>query len=209
MAKRPAWKVMNNRIVRKDFQFEFNSGFSVTQKKKNIKALHEAIGRRTLEVSTKSNDFIGQQLSAFNLTYDGNPFECVFQASKKYEYGGPYIDLLTKLPKEAKRDVRHASSGKLIGFVYMGEEFALEPKTFFYDYMYIKAVQQSVDEDDLLEILNYDYFTDIEFNPNKSINCQAKSVAIIKAMLERFGEIPELNKKDFYTFYNLIDAQNA
>lgn len=209
MTKRPAWSLFNNRIVRKNFEFEFNPGFSVTQKKKNVKALHKAIGGKTLEVSTKSDEMIGQKLSAFNLTYDGNRFECVFQASKKYEYGGPYIDLLTKSPKEAKIDVRHASSGKLIGFEYIGEEFALEPKTFFYDYMYIKAVQQSLTEEDILEILNYDYFTDIEFNPKKSINCQAKSVAIIKAMLKQFGQIPELNREDFYKFYVMIYAENA
>ena len=28
------------------------------------------------------------------------------------------------------------------------------------------------------EILNYDSFTDIEFNPKKSLNCQAKAAAI-------------------------------
>ena len=32
------------------------------------------------------------------------------------------------------------------------------------------------------EIIKYDSFTDIEFNPSKSINCQAKSAALYVAL---------------------------
>ena len=75
--------------------------------------------------------------------------------------------------------------------------------------MYVKAVQQSIDKEELLKILDYEFFTDIEFNPKKSINCQGKSVTIIKAMLELFGEIPKLNEKDFYLFYRMVSADLA
>lgn len=206
MATRPAWYVRKGKVQRANFDFTFNPGFSVTQKKKNVLALHESIGKKTLEVSTKSGESLGVMLSAFNLKLDGRPFECVFQASKQYSEGGPYLDLLDVYPKAAKRDERHQTSGKLKVFVYNGEEFALEPKTFFYDYMYIKAVKQSISKEDIIRVKEYDYFTDIEFNPNRSVNCQAKSVAIIKAMLEKFGEIPDLNRQDFDLFYNLISA---
>ena len=209
MAERPAWCFKENQIIRQNFEFVYNSGFSITQKRKNVKALHESIGKKALEVSTKSEDILGIKLSAFNLKLDGFPFECIFQASKKYEKGGPYLDLLNVAPKQAKRDERHHSSGKLIAFEYDGREFPLEPKTYFYDYMYIKAVQQSIDKKELLKILDYEYFTDIEFNPKKSINCQGKSVTIIKAMLELFGEIPKLNEKDFYLFYRMVSADLA
>ena len=207
MAVRPAWSVSEKgRILKENFKFEFNPGFSPTQKKKNVKALHEAIGHKALEVSTKSNDNLGLMLSAFKLKLDGKTFENVFQASKKYENGGPFTDLLCVTPKEAKKAERHHSSGKLISFVYNGEEFKLEPKTFFYDFMYIKAVQQTISKEDIQKILTYEYFTDIEFNPQKSINCQAKSVAIIKAILMKFGYIPDLNKEDFSAFYSTIKA---
>lgn len=209
MATRPAWYVRKGKVQRANFDFTFNPGFSATQKKKNVIALHESIGKKTLEVSTKSEESLGVMLSAFNLKLDGRPFECVFQASKKYSEGGPYLDLLDVHPKDAKRDERHQTSGKLETFVYNGEEFALEPKTFFYDYMYIKAVKQSISKEDIIQVKDYEYFTDIEFNPNRSVNCQAKSVAIIKAMLERFGEIPDFNRQDFELFYNLISAYNA
>ena len=209
MATRPAWCVENGKIRRENYNFTFNPGFSITQKKKNIVALHESIGKKALEISTKSDDSIGISLSAFNLKLNGFQFENVFQSSKKYSSGGPYLDLLTVSPKDAKRDERHRTSGKLIGFVYDGKDFPIEPKTFFYDYMYIQAVQQSISKEKIPMILEYEYFTDIEFNPNKSINCQAKSVAILKAILEYFGDIPALNIKDFESFYKMVAASKA
>lgn len=214
MAMRPAWKVEKTKIffkvVRNNFEFKFNPGFSVTQKRKNIDALHQAIGDKALEISTKSMVDLGRKLSAFNLKLNGIQLECVFQASKVYQYGGPYKDLLNVSPKDAKRDGRHKGSGKLISFEYEGKTFPLEPKTFFYDFIYIKAVRECIPLEEVKDIIQYSYFTDIEFNPAKSINCQAKSVAIIKAMLMVFGEIPDINDiSEFKKFYKVIQAENA
>lgn len=214
VAIRPAWKTIKTesflKIVRKNFGFEFNPGFSVTQKRKNIIALHKAIGENALEVSTKSEEELGRKLSAFNLKLNGIPLECVFQASKVYQYGGPYKDLLNVSPKDAKRDERHKSSGKLIYFEYEGKRFPLEPKTFFYDFIYIKAVKECIPLEEVKDIVQYSHFSDIEFNPKKSINCQAKSVAIIKAMLMVFGEVPHINDiEEFKKFYKVIQAENA
>ena len=49
------------------------------------------------------------------------------------------------------------------------------------------------------EILNYDAFTDIEFNPKKSLNCQAKAAAIFVG-LSRAGLIENAvsNKEEFF-----------
>ena len=57
----------------------------------------------------------------------------------------------------------------------------------------------------------YEAFTDIEFNPKKSFNCQAYSVALYKSLLKRnqdFEEIKDPNKfkKIFPT--NLIFIQD-
>lgn len=208
MATRPAWTVDDrNRVVRRNYEFVFNPGFSVTQKQKNVKALHETIGQSSLEVSTKSFDELGVRLSAFNLKLGGIPLECVFQASKKYERGGPYTDLMYVSPREAKRDPRHKESGSLKSFVYNGREFPLEPKTIFYDYIYIMSVREQFTTEELKEILDFKFFTDIEFNPKKSINCQARSVAIIKAMLNMFGEIPDI--EDFESFRKLHSLVHA
>ena len=136
--------------------------------------------------------------------------ECVYQSSKKYENGGPYTDLMFVSPKDAKRDERHKNSGKMISFSYNGIEFPLEPKTIFYDYIYISAVREQFSTEEIKGIMEFEFFTDIEFNPQKSINCQAKSVALIKVMLNMFGEIPNLDSFDeFEKFYKFIQADKS
>ena len=187
MAKRPAWTIENGKIIRKDFEFAWNGGFAISQKRKNINALHQAIedatGQTALEISSKGEVELGNQLSAFNMKTTGVFIENVFQASKRYENGGPYLDLLDVAPKDAKRDERHKISGKLVAFVRNGEDWPLEPKTVFYDYIYVLAVIENFGCE--LDINEYNLFTDIEFNPGKSINCQARAVAIYKLIQEK------------------------
>lgn len=187
MAKRPAWTIENGKIIRKDFEFAWNGGFAISQKRKNINALHQAIedatGQTALEISSKGEVELGNQLSAFNLKTTGVFIENVFQASKRYENGGPYLDLLDVAPKDAKRDERHKISGKLVAFVRNGEDWPLEPKTVFYDFIYVLAVIENFGCE--LDINEYNWFTDIEFNPGKSINCQARAVAIYKLIQEK------------------------
>ena len=187
MAKRPAWTIENGKIIRKDFEFAWNGGFAISQKRKNINALHQAIedatGQTALEISSKGEVELGNQLSAFNMKTTGVFIENVFQASKRYENGGPYLDLLDVAPKDAKRDERHKISGKLVAFVRNGEDWPLEPKTVFYDFIYVLAVIENFGCE--LDINEYNWFTDIEFNPGKSINCQARAVAIYKLIQEK------------------------
>ena len=192
MAVRPAFAYLNGKIVRRDFAFEWNSGFAVSQKRKNIAALHRAIGMPALEISTKSESALGQQLSAFHLTLDGHPLECVYQAGKVLRSGGPYPDLLRLPPREAKRDPRLRET--VIGFEYRGERWPLQPVTSFYDYLYILAAWDFRDQLDA-----YIWFTDIEFNPNRSLATQARSAALLKAVREH----PEAmeSQKAFLAFH--------
>ena len=188
MATRPGFYILNGQVTCKKGDFEWAGGFAVSQKKKNVARLHEALGGECLEVSTKSDVVIGTKLSAFNLKLDGHTLENIFQSSKVFENGGPYRDLLNVSPKEAKRDQRLKSSGNLKGFEYDNYLWALNPKTCFYDYLYCKAAR-NIEANELKQICNYEYFTDIEFNPAKSINTQARSVAIVKLMLQLWGEV--------------------
>ena len=61
-----------------------------------------------------------------------------------------------------------------------GVEWPLNPMTAFYDYVYIKALTEQYGEN--LDLGAYAWFTDIEFNPKKSINCQARSAAIYQLL---------------------------
>ena len=52
----------------------------------------------------------------------------------------------------------------------------------FYSWLYFIALNQN--KKLKTEILNYDAFTDIEFNPEKSLNCQAYSAALYSSMVK-------------------------
>lgn len=203
MVVRPAWTIKNGIVICEEFEFKWNGGFAVSQKQKNIVNLHEEIMRKTgakaLEVSSKGLVHLGNEMSAFFLKYNGILLENVFQSSKKYEDGGPYRDLLEVSPKEAKRDERHKNSGKLISFCLDGEEWGLEPKTLFYDYIYVKALVESKGKN--LDLSEYIWFTDIEFNPNKSINCQARSAAIYK-LIQSKDEFAVLNNQQSWAEFH-------
>ncbi len=200
MAKRPIFlaKDIPPFFEEKIIEFEFHNGFSKVQKQKSINSLHKAakntdLNLNILEVSNASLNSLGKNLSAFNLTiiYEGKgPFsvESAFQSSKVFEFGGPYLDLLVEPSYISKKDERLKKSGKIISFKFFGKDISSEPKTLFYDWLYINALNQHTELHK--ELLNYNSFTDIEFNPNKSLNCQARSVAIFVS-LKKQGLINE------------------
>ena len=134
MAKRPAWSVQDDVVICENFDFMWSGGFSITQKQKNIRALHQSIyemkHEKALEVSSKSEVRVGKEIGAFSLELDGIFLENVFQAAKQYEW-----------------------------------------------------------------------FTDIEFNPQKSINCQARAVAIYVA-LQKTALFNSLKSKDSWITFH-------
>lgn len=170
----------------------WHPGFAPSQKKKNIIALHEAASRAgyapLLEVSTKSEEKVGQRLSAFSLKVNSGmgklPLESAFQGSKIFERGGPFTDLYRADVRDAKRDFRLKESGRLTGFKFESISFPLEPKTIFYDWLYITALYE---HREWLRghIFHYAGFTDIEFNPERSINCQARSCALLVTLMKK------------------------
>ncbi len=206
MAERPVFFIRQGKVVSEMISFEWFPGFAVSQKQKSIESLHNAvlkanIGGKPLEISTKSKEAIGIKLSAFNLKLNNYTLENIFQSAKVFENGGPYLDLLDVPPKDAKRDNRLYNSGKLGEFCYQNESFPLNPKTVFYDFIYIAAVKQSLGTEEINEISNYNCFTDIEFNPTKSINTQARSAAIIRLILSEYGYLPDFSKEEFIHYH--------
>lgn len=197
MAKRPVYisRPNNKKLLKiKDIEFDWFAGLSLKQKQKSIESLHSNIKilfpeLNVLEISSKSPNDIGVKLSAFNLMISTKKdfifsVETAFQASKVFDLGGPFEDLYFKSSKEAKKDPRLKNSGNLIAFNYFNRSFPLEPKTLFYNWLYINALNLNTPLNS--EILKYNAFTDIEFNPNKSINCQAEAAALYIS-LEKSG----------------------
>ncbi|MFW1753956.1 DarT1-associated NADAR antitoxin family protein [Acinetobacter wanghuae] len=221
MAKRPVFVVNSVGCTLVDTQmidFQYHSGFAVVQKQKSINSLHEAIRNtlnitQTLEISSKSESELGVALSAFNLmmldkkTNQKFSVECAFQSSKVFENGGPFLDLLKVTSREAKKDERLKLSGQLKKFSFYGIDWALDPLTAFYDWLYINALNFNSEYHE--ELLKYEAFTDIEFNPEKSINCQAYSVAMFVSLLKRnlLGNIR--NPQEFLKFYKEYQISNA
>lgn len=193
MAKRPIFIPLHDGkrfVLERYLDFSWHPGLSKAQKQRSIRSLHETAYREhgirnILEVSSKSEQTLGVALSSFNLSFvtqKGRTLtvEAAFQGSKVFERGGPYIDIFDKAPMDAKRDLRLKESGDLISFEFFGVSWELEPKTAFYDWMYINALLKNKSLTN--QITDVEAFTDIEFNPEKSINCQARSAALFCAL---------------------------
>jgi type I restriction enzyme M protein len=208
LAVRPIFLVSENKpyCEKQLVEFQFYSGFSDTQKRKSINSFHQAFllnnsNAKILEISSKSESELGISLSAFNLmieTKTGKKYsvESAFQASKVFQSGGPYKDLLDVSSINAKRDERLKNSGKLLGFNISGKNFELEPKTYFYNWLYINTL--NMHENLAEQIQEYDCFTDIAFNPQKSINCQAEAAAIYVSLCRKKLLSSALKNKDSF-----------
>lgn len=189
MASRPIFLPISTNfspIREVPIEFTWHAGLSASQKQKSIASLHEAATKRLnlvqiLEVSTKSLEDAGKRLSAFNLRVklsDGSStsVESAYQASKTFANGGPYQDLLHADSRVSKTDERLCNSGPMMRFEFEGTRWPLNPKTAFYDWLYINALSRNAELSK--KVLEFDGFTDIEFNPERSFNCQARSVAL-------------------------------
>ena len=191
-ANRPVFLVPDTHdllVTEESVAFVWVPGLSAAQRMKNVRALHDAAAElgipKVLEVSTKSDISLGRSLSAFNLRIElaagsETSLECGFQGSKVFSGGGPFADLYAKSSREAKQDDRLITSGDIRSFVFGDLEFPLEPKTAFYDWLYAKTLARR--EDLLIDLATYGAFSDIEFNPKKSINCQARSCAVVVSL---------------------------
>jgi len=187
-------------VIVKDIDFQWFPGISKTQKQKSINSLHMSARNLNIdpiiEISSKSDMALGVNLSAFNLMITMKnkksfSVETAFQSSKVFEDDGPYTDLLEGTSLQSKKDIRLKESGNLVKFKFFDKEFPLLPRTLFYDWIYINALHKNKKLSEA--ILRYEGFTDIEFNPKKSINCQAYSVALYVSMI-KFGVSQDILK---------------
>ena len=196
MAVRPVFVAQTSKpFVKTELtEFVYYSGFALSQSRKSIESLHDHFVSNNrefdgllLEISTKSNFPLGVRLSAFHLMYsfmDGRQYsgEKVFQSGKCFSNGQRYPEILDLSASEAKKYPALRTSGDVVSFQLEGTEYPTEPKTFFYHWLYVNALFQN--QDLANEVVKYRAFTDIAFNPAKSINCQARSAALFVALHE-------------------------
>ncbi|OCH14604.1 DarT1-associated NADAR antitoxin family protein [Aliivibrio logei] len=208
MAVRPIFVPYREGIGVKEvsLSFQWHSGFALVQKQKTIQELHMQANsqgyNRVLEISSKSQDDLGVRLSAFNLmitTKKKNQtfsVESAFQGSKVFEHGGPYLDLFSVDSRTAKQDSRIKSSGNLKLFNFFNQKFSIVPRTYFYDWLYINALLQNPDLAEQLD--KYDAFSDIEFNPERSINCQAHAASLYISLLRNGITVDEIKNPESF-----------
>jgi len=196
MATRSVFYILDNSVVREDFDIKWFSGFALSQKQKNVESLHHALRERfsveldrVLEVSTKSKTEIGRLLSSFNLKLKikdiDYTFESVYQSSKVFQDGlfdtFQHEEWMTLDGYEAKKQSQKIKL-PLAEFRFNQRSFPLEPKTMFFDWLYITCIEQYKLS---FLISQYDYFTDIEFSPEKMVSTQAKALCKYKWLVEQ------------------------
>lgn len=206
MATRPVFFVNdvyeeNPRTNEIQIDFDWHPGFSIAQKQRSIKSLHSRILattslQRPLEISSKSPLALGAELSAFNLQLSiraTSPIkasvETVYQGSK--QFNGTCrcdSDRYYLAPRDARKRARdYEDSAKLSGWTIGDFFFDLSSGTEFYSWLYLGALYQQ--EPLLKQLVEYDCFTDIEFNPKKSLACQARSAALARAIYLNEGSL--------------------
>jgi hypothetical protein len=116
MANRPFFIPSQDKevlVTTNSVEFTWFSGFAKSQKQKSISSFHENISKefklnKILEISTKSENKLGIQLSAFNLriNYKNKEYflESLFQGSKIFTDQGPNEDIYEKSSIDAKKD---------------------------------------------------------------------------------------------------------
>lgn len=206
MAKRCFFRIAESNddysFLEQVVEFKFHNGFSSEQKKRSIESMHSAIQENSplskiLEVSSKSDSLLGVSLSAFNLQLNYGSIktsvEAAFQGSKVFENAGPFRDLLRMPPWQAKGDPRLKSQGLATGYLDPFDVFhPLGLNSSFYDMLYLSALSENPEL--LMQMSEFDTFTDIEFNktkiglqPGKSFNTQARACAIAATLYRREG----------------------
>lgn len=223
MAERPIFSPLFSGpllVETQHIEFQWFPGMALSQSQKSIESLHTAAKSklnfdRVLEISSKSKTELGVQLSAFNLMIKTVKYErefsleCAYQASKVFERGGPFLDLLEARSIDAKRDPRLNECGRLLKFRFFGTDWELIPRTAFYDWLYINALHKHPVL--AAEVLEYQAFSDIAFNPDRSINCQAYAAALYVSLHHR-GLLKESilkNQDEYLKIVNTGQISNA
>lgn len=219
MSSRPVFipEVLAERYVDEVWvDFKWHKGLSSSQRRKNVDALHLAYenenpGQKLLEISSYSREAAGVSLSAFNLSLElegvKGTVETFFQGSKVFFTGGPYQELYSKTSLEAKKEPRVKDGGPLKSFLLFGETWPLEPPHLFYDWLYLNALTQNERLSPVLR--QYQGFTDIAFNPKKSLNCQARSAALFLSLFTRAETSTALYSKEAFIKIFFKPKQNS
>ncbi len=198
--------------------FRWNPGVAPARKRLNVAALHGALrGRfpavRVLEASSKSGEPLGVALSAFRLAADSRRtggrvcVESLYQGSKVFAQAGPFPECYGLPALEARERLKPWAAQPIVRFDLHGESWPLTPRRAFYDWLYVHALRRNPVL--AAQVGTYQCFTDIEFNPARSVNCQAYAVALYVS-LAACGVLAEaLRDRDSFLRHHPADETPA
>ena len=138
--------------------------------------------QRTLEISSRSSDRLGRDLSAMNLPAAGDPHgrsvEAVYQAAKCYGDGGPDTRLSRSGYEAKHHDRERRRQGPLAGFQHEGRQWPPETGSAFYDWLWTRSALRHCGHGVVERLQRYEGFTD-QFHRPGAVACQAKTAAIV------------------------------
>ena len=149
---------------------------------------HAARGRppagRSLEISSRSRDPFGRELSAMNLPAAGDlrgrPVEAVYQAAKCYG-GGPDVPGCDSGYAAKHRDRERRQDGPLAAFEHEGRRWPTETGTAFYDWLWTRSAIARWGIGIVDRLREYGAFSD-QFHRAGALACQAKTAAMVAGM---------------------------
>ena len=170
-------------------------------KRQNIRAVHDAVHTTDpdvsiLEVSSASVQPEGEGVSSLRLLLHLDsvaqdvPISTVFEATKVFEHGGPFADLLTCEPPKVHKDTRLRTSGELLRYSLEESEYPTEPyPDSFFEWLYCRALKQSPEK--AAQLSRYNAFSDIAAaaDSKKYYGDSSRAVAIYVG-LAAAGKLP-------------------
>ena len=135
------------------------------------------------------------------------------------ENGVYYLEPISDNPRELKSllkaFMKANKNAKLSHFAYKGEIFEINAgvansESYFYDFLYFRALRENFSKSEIRQILQYNIFTDIEFNHKVSINCQARSCALYHyALLNDKVDFYVESRENFKGLYEKLHNKNG
>lgn len=180
MAERYLWYVEDDMIVRELLSFVWAKADNKREQRRlSLSNLSCEVSHRLhkipMDISTASNAEQGVVLSAFNLKFRSSTLESFYQGSKIFENGRNYPEVYNMSSLDAKQYPALKKSGAIVGFTFDNVDYPAEPKSVFYDWLYVKAVLRNFGGG--LDLYPINAFVDIQ-SPITSIACQARALAI-------------------------------
>ena len=132
------------------------------------------------------------------------PVGIVYEASKVFENGGPYADLLQCSRQKVLKDARLQQSGKCVGYRLEDMEYPAEPHPYaFFNWLYACALHQNHEKTD--SILKFGAFSDLELGSTKKDRNSPARAAAVYAGLAAAGKLACLESYEAFVAQTCVE----